>query len=308
MDWNRWESSFDTMFWMTPEERNEIVQELDDRVREEKDAAEVLFNMFQGDSNNAVTASVAAPVAGPGPVASLVGVTFPSAANTPLVTAANNPSVSVPTLDEVQVDSEQNMTDAVNDYMHKDNCKLYEHDLQPLRDKDKVHEIPDQEPAPAPAPAATVAQRNKNDTDNGNLLLLAKTTRDASILSRKGYDVIPDITKDNEERERKEKERVDKLNKNNKNTILNYTTVHQGGIAGTEKKKSSRKQSNAQNQINNKSKKKGSKANAGSKKTDMKNGKAKKVKNVPSPKNTNTETGKRKSKNSTVEKGKRRVG
>ena len=46
MDWNRWESSFDTMFWMTPEERNESVQELDDRVREEKDAAEVLFNMF----------------------------------------------------------------------------------------------------------------------------------------------------------------------------------------------------------------------------------------------------------------------
>ena len=40
----------------------------------------------------------------------------------------------------------------------------------------------------------------------------------------------------------------------------------------------------------------------------MKNGKAKKVKNVPSPKNTNTETSKRKSKTSMVEKGKRRVG
>ena len=209
MDWNRWESSFDTMFWMTPEERNESVRQLDDRVREEKDAAEVLFNMFQGDPNNAVAGSVAAPVADPGSTASLVGVPFPSAATTPLVTAANNPSVSVPTLDEVQVDSEQNMTDAVNDYMHKDNCKLYEHDLQPLRDKDEVHEIPDQEPAPAPA--VTVAQRNKNDTDNSNLLLLAKTTRDRSIFSRKGYDVIPDITKDNEERERKEKERVDKL-------------------------------------------------------------------------------------------------
>ena len=226
------------------------------------------------------------------PAASLVGVPFLSAATTPLVTAANNLSMSVPTLDEVQVDSEQNMTDAVNDYMHKDNCKLYEHDLQPLRDKDEVHEIPDQEPAPAPAVA--VAQRNKNGTDHGNLLLSAETTRDASILSRKRYDVIPDITKDNEERERKEKERVDQLNKNNKNTILNYTTVHQGGIAGTEKKKNGRKQLNAKNLISNKSKKKGGKANAGSKKTGMKNGKAKKVKNVSSPKNNNTETGKRK--------------
>ena len=213
MDWNRWESSFDTMFWMTPEERNESVRQLDDRVREEKDVAEVLFNMFQGDPNNVITGSVAAPVAGPGPAASLVGVTFPSAATTPLVTAANNPAVSVPTLDEVQVDSEQNMTDAVNDYMHKDNCKLYEHDLQAIRE-DEVHAIPDQEPAPAPA--VTVAQRNKNDTDHGNLLLSAETTRDASILSRKGYDVIPDITKDNEERERKEKEGVDRLRKKNK--------------------------------------------------------------------------------------------
>jgi len=305
MDWNRWESSFDTMFWMTPEERNESVWQLDDKVREEKDVAEVLFNMFQGDPNNAVAGSVAAPVADPGLAASLVGFPFPSAATTPLVTAANNPAVSVPTLDEVQVDSEQNMTDAVNDYMHKDNCKLYEHDLQAIRE-DEVHAIPDQEPAPAPA--VTVAQRNKNDTDHSNLLLSAETTRDASILSRKGYDVIPDITKDNEERERKEKERVDKLNKNNKNTILNYTTVHQGGIAGTEKKKNGRKQLNAKNLISNKSKKKGGKANTGSKKTGMKNEKAKKVKNVPSPKNTNTETGKRKSKSSTVEKGKRRVG
>ena len=65
---------------------------------------------------------------------------------------------------------------------------------------------------------------------------------------------------------------------------------------------------NAKNQISNKSKKKGDKANVSSKKTGMKNGKAKKVKNVPSPKNTNTETGKRKSKNSMIEKGKRRVG
>ena len=66
----------------------------------------------------------------------------------------------MPTLDEVQVDSEQNMTDAVNDYMHKDNCKLYKHDLQECalqEDKDEVHEIPDQEPAPVPAPAVTVA-------------------------------------------------------------------------------------------------------------------------------------------------------
>ena len=269
MDWNRWESSFDTMFWMTPEERNESVWQLDDRVREEKDAAEVLFNMFQGDPNNAIAGSVAGPIAVPGPAASLVGGPYPSAATAPLVIAANNPAVSVPMLDEVQVDSEQNMTDAVNDYMHKDNCKLYEHDLQALWE-DEVHEIPDQEPAPAPA--VTVAQRNKNDTDHGNLLLSAETTRDASILSRKGYDVIPDITKDNEERERKEKECVDKLNKNNKNTILNYTTVHQGGIAGTEKKKSSRKQLNAQNQISNKSNKKGGKANISSKKTGMKNG------------------------------------
>ena len=300
MDWNRWERSFDTMFWMTPEERNESVWQLDDRVREEKYGAEVLFNMFQGDPNNAVAGSVAGPIAGPGPTASLVGGPYPSAATAPLVTAANNPAVSVPTLDEVQVDSEQNMTDAVNDYMHKDNCKLYEHDLQPLRDKDEVHEIPDQEPAPA----VTVAQRNKNDTDNGSLLLSAETTRDASILSRKGYDVIPDITKDNEERERKEKERVDKLNKNNKNTILIYTTVHQGGIAETEKKKNNRKQLNVQNQISNKSKKKEDKANAGSRKTGMKNGKAKKVKNVPSPKNTNTETGKRKVKILRLKKGK----
>ena len=83
MDWNRWESSFDTMFWMTPEERNESVWQLDDRVREEKDAAEVLFNMFQGDPNNVITGSVAAPVAGPGPAASLVGVPYPSAATAP---------------------------------------------------------------------------------------------------------------------------------------------------------------------------------------------------------------------------------
>ena len=27
MDWNRWESSFDPMFWMTPEERQESVQQ-----------------------------------------------------------------------------------------------------------------------------------------------------------------------------------------------------------------------------------------------------------------------------------------
>ena len=146
MDWNRWESSFDTMFWMTPEERNESVRQLDDRVREEKDAAEVLFNMFQGDPNSAITGCVAAPVAGAGPIASLVGVTFPSAATTPLVTAANNPAVSVPTLGEVQVDSEQNMTDVVNDYMHKDNCKLFECDLQECvlqEEKNQVNEIPD---------------------------------------------------------------------------------------------------------------------------------------------------------------------
>ena len=101
MDWNRWESSFDPMFWMTPEERNESVRQIDDRVREEKDAAEVLFKMFQGDPNNAVAGSVAGPIAGPGPAASLVGVTFPSAATSLLVTAAINPVVSVPTLDEV---------------------------------------------------------------------------------------------------------------------------------------------------------------------------------------------------------------
>ena len=98
------------------------------------------------------------------------------------------------------------------------------------------------------------------------------------------------------------------MNKKDKNTILNYTTIHQGGIVGTEKKKNGRKQLNTKNQISNKSKKKEGKANAGSKKTGMKNGKAKKVKNAPLPKNTNTETGKRKSKTSTVEKGKRRVG
>ena len=50
MDWNRWESSFDPMFWMTPEERHESVQQEEQEsgmISNEKYAVEALFNMFQ---------------------------------------------------------------------------------------------------------------------------------------------------------------------------------------------------------------------------------------------------------------------
>jgi len=68
---------------------------------------------------------------------------------------------------------------------------------------------------------------------------------------------------------------VDGLNKKNNNSILNYTTVHKGGIAGTEKKKYVRKSTNTQNQSSKQSKKKGGKTSVSTKKTGVKNGQKK---------------------------------
>ena len=72
--------------------------------------------------------------------------------------------------------------------------------------------------------------------DGADMLFSAKSIIGTTILLRKESVIIPNITKDNEERERKEKEHVDRLKKKNENSILNYTLVHKDGIAVTEKK------------------------------------------------------------------------
>ena len=138
MDWNRWESSFDPMFWMTPEERHESVQQEEQEgglIGDEKHAAEALFNMFQSGPGNSITgcvaASIAAPVCAPvgAPDQPLLGTSFPSADTIPLVSVTNDAAASVHALDEVQVDFEQDMTDAANDYMYNNNHNLMDIDI-----------------------------------------------------------------------------------------------------------------------------------------------------------------------------------
>ena len=52
MEWDRWVSSFDSNFWMTQEERNELAARqqlaIEDRTREEQEAVDVLFSFFRG--------------------------------------------------------------------------------------------------------------------------------------------------------------------------------------------------------------------------------------------------------------------
>jgi len=54
MEWDRWESSFNSNFWMTQEERNELAKReqtaiqaaIEARSREEQEAVDVLFSFF----------------------------------------------------------------------------------------------------------------------------------------------------------------------------------------------------------------------------------------------------------------------
>ena len=173
----------------------------------------------------------------------MVGTSFPSAATIPLVTVTNDAAASVHALDEVQVDFEQDMTDAVNDYMYTNNeHNLMDLDIAENKLKERqVHEIRDQDPVPSVTSPSAAMRKD----DSGDMLLSAKTMIGTTIFPRKESVIIPNITKDNEERERKEKEREDRLKKKNENSILNYTLVHKGGIAVTEKKKHGKKSVNA---------------------------------------------------------------
>ena len=143
--------------------------------------------------------------------------------------------------------------------------------------------------------------------DSGDMLLSAKTMIGTTILPRKESVIIPNITKDNEERERKEKEREDRLKKKKENSILNYTLVHKGGIAVTEKKKHGKKVVNAQNKN---SKNQGEKTNVTRKNTGLLTVKKKRVEHLSTEnvKTTNKKTAKRKSQNALVQTGKKHVG
>ena len=282
MDWNRWERSFDPMFWMTPEERSKKAGENIDQecqvIRDEKDAVDALFGLLQSGTNNSITASAVNQVTNP--TAALINdhFTAPVAADaradaypSPLLGNANGLDAMEPL--SIDLDKEINAIENEDDPLEFDNT---DHSFL----QKELHKIPERDPAGAATSAAIGV---------GGAAISATTT--AVTLPSTESNFIPDIPEDNEERGRKEKERIDKLNQRKANSILNYTTQQKGGIAGTEKKKRKKKSLNSNTTTSSKNKK------------ENKNNKVKE-KNA---RNTNTLTGKRKKKQVPVLNAKKQV-